>query len=43
MCPKKESVNAVEESSDKHTINTASTVGKHGKGKGSLKGKSVKQ
>ena len=33
----------VEKSSDKNTINTVSTVGKHGKGKRSLKGKSVKQ
>ena len=38
-----ELVKDVEKSSDKNTINTASTVGKHGKGKGSLKGKSAKQ
>ena len=39
----KEVAKDAEKASDKNTINTASTVAKHGKEKGSSKGKSVRQ
>ena len=39
----KDTAKDVEKSSDKNTINTASTVGKHGKEKRSSRGKSVGQ